>query len=399
MFLTILHRTILWELIRVFLMALLGITGILLIAGIVAEATQQGLDPAQLLLVIPLLIPSTLPYTIPATTLFATCMVYGRLAADNEILAIKSAGVNILRVVWPGVLLGLVMSAATVVLYFHVIPNTHHMLRTMFLGEVEEFLYTLLKKDGHIRHPKLNYELYVRRVQGKRLLDAEFKVKDPKRPNVYTVTARAAEAELRVNAQLNVIHVQMHRCHFSSNETGNVHSYVAFKVWDVEMPQDFNSNRKQRAADMTWDEMQDRRQELLAELEDERVRIALLQSKHASPSDEVTNMIAHAQWLIKQKQSEVLNVDVEMHMRPALALGCLCFVLIGCPVGIWFSKSDYLSAFITCFLPVVFLYYPLLLCGINLAKSGKLSPGLCLWSADALMMLISLGLFRRLLRN
>src|SRR5947209_4058722 len=84
----ILFRMILWELAKVLVMALVCITGILLMAGIIAEASQQGLGPAQIFAAIPLLIPSTLPYTIPATTLFAACVVYGRLAADNEILAI-----------------------------------------------------------------------------------------------------------------------------------------------------------------------------------------------------------------------------------------------------------------------------------------------------------------------
>src|SRR3989442_10365258 len=104
---------IFWELVKVFAMSLLGITGILVLAGIVAEASQQGLGPAQVLAIIPLLIPSTLPYTIPATTLFASCIVYGRLAADNEILAIKAAGINILKVVRPVALLGVLMSCIT----------------------------------------------------------------------------------------------------------------------------------------------------------------------------------------------------------------------------------------------------------------------------------------------
>src|SRR5206468_3729214 len=104
---------IFFELAKIFLLALLGITGIIVMAGIVAEATQQGLNPSQVLAAIPLLIPSSLPYTIPPTTLFATCIVYGRLAHDNEILAIKSAGINVMQVVLPGVLLGTVMSGVT----------------------------------------------------------------------------------------------------------------------------------------------------------------------------------------------------------------------------------------------------------------------------------------------
>ena len=99
----------------------------------------------QTLQIIPLLIPSTLPYTIPATMLFATCVVYGRLSHDNEILAIKSAGINILHVVKPALILGLAVSGATMGFYYRLIPQTHHLLRTMFLKEVEESLYGMLR--------------------------------------------------------------------------------------------------------------------------------------------------------------------------------------------------------------------------------------------------------------
>jgi lipopolysaccharide export system permease protein len=90
---------------------------------------------------------------------------------------------------------------------------------------------------------------------------------------------------------------------------------------------------------------------------------------------------------------------MELYMRPAIALGCLCFVLAGCPVGIWFSKSDYLSAFITCFLPIVFLYYPLLLTGINIARNGHVHPALTIMACDIVMAVIALYLLRRLMRN
>src|ERR671933_158099 len=152
---------ILWELCKVFLMSLIGITGILLMAGIIAEASQQGLGPGQILAAIPLLIPSTLPYTIPATTLFATCVVYGRLSSDNEILAIKAAGVNVRMVIWPAVLLGVITTGVTMGLYYRLIPTTHCMLRSMVLKDVEESLYTLLHKDHAINQPRLNYAVWV----------------------------------------------------------------------------------------------------------------------------------------------------------------------------------------------------------------------------------------------
>ena len=100
-----------------------------------------------------------------------------------------------------------------------------------------------------------------------------------------------------------------------------------------------------------------------------------------------------------RRWNECRNLEVEQHLAWRLGLGCLCFVVVGCPVGIWFSKSDYLSAFITCFLPIVFLYYPLMLCGINLAKSGKVPIMPSVWAANTVMAIIAAGLFRRLVKN
>src|SRR5689334_19665157 len=108
---------ILFELLKTFSVSLIVLTGLILLAGVISEAMKSGLGPLQILSIIPLLTPSMLPYTVPATTLFATCTVYGRLSADNEILALKAAGVHIGRVLFPGVLLGLFASAGTLLLY------------------------------------------------------------------------------------------------------------------------------------------------------------------------------------------------------------------------------------------------------------------------------------------
>jgi lipopolysaccharide export system permease protein len=101
---------------------------------------------------------------------------------------------------------------------------------------------------------------------------------------------------------------------------------------------------------------------------------------------------------IRYTRELILKTEVEIQLRPALALGCLCFVLIGCPVGIWASRSDYLSVFMICFLPTMFLYYPLLLAGLNLAKNGKV-PAWSAWAADAVGMLVALVLIRRLMKR
>src|SRR2546421_847608 len=128
---------ILSELLKVFFLALIGLTGIILLAGVISEAMKNGFGPMQILTCIPLMLPSLLPYTVPTTTLFATCIVYGRLAADNEILALKAAGVHIRHVVWPAVMLGVFASAVTMFLYLDAIPYTAFILKGKVAGDVE----------------------------------------------------------------------------------------------------------------------------------------------------------------------------------------------------------------------------------------------------------------------
>jgi lipopolysaccharide export system permease protein len=108
--------------------------------------------------------------------------------------------------------------------------------------------------------------------------------------------------------------------------------------------------------------------------------------------------LTHLHRKLRMVQDQQIALETEVQMRPALALGCLCFVVIGCPVGIWFGKSDFLSSFITCFLPIVFVYYPLVLCGLNMAKSGH-SLLLSVWAPNLLMGVIGVGMFWRLTRH
>lgn len=393
-----LHRMILAELLKIFCLALVVLTGLILMAGVIAEAMKSGLGPAQILAAIPLLLPSMLPYTVPTTTLFATCIVYGRLSADNEFLALKAAGVHILHVIWPALFLGVAASALTMVLFLDVIPYTHFLVKSQVAGDVEELIYAILKRDGCIRHLKLSYEINVKSMDGRKLQEVIFKRRAAGGKGFDTV-AFAKEAELHVDLANNQILIDMRHCQLVQR---NSVAILQQQTWPVEIP-DFvtNPGYKQRAADMTWSELF---------LYEEKLHLEKHRIGHEIDLHQVAlglgTASGHFHDHVQSKISERKNLDLqifaihsEWHMRPAFALGCLCFALVGCPIGIWFSKSDYLSAFITCFLPIVLIYYPLMFCTINYARAGKIAPWLGVYDANALMLVAGMILFRRLARN
>ena len=47
------------------------------------------------------------------------------------------------------------------------------------------------------------------------------------------------------------------------------------------------------------------------------------------------------------------ELNTEWHLRVSMAFGSLLFVLLGAPIGIRFARRDFLSAFMTCFLPII----------------------------------------------
>jgi lipopolysaccharide export system permease protein len=389
---------ILWELSKVFVVSLIGINGIMLMATVVAEATKYGFGPAQIVAVIPLIIPSILPYTIPGTTLFATCVVYGRLAADNEILAIKSAGINLLTVVRPALFLGLVMSGFTMALYFEVIPRTFHHMRTMAFDDAREFLYSLLRKNKTIAsNQKPYYSMDVKDVVNEKLIEPIFKERDEQHNLKFVAWAR--EAELQVDIANRVLWIHMRDVEGTNPADGST-LIDSERVVDFPLPPGVLEASKPSARAMTWQEMLKRRGELVRDKEVDEGLIAVASEQLGTSKDPtLPQHITNLKERVAHLNHEVLLLDVEMLMRPALSLGCLCFILVGCPVGIWLSRSDYLSAFITCFLPIVFLYYPLMLCGVGIAKDGHVSPTLLVWGADGLIGIVGAGLFWRLLKN
>lgn len=95
-------------------------------------------------------------------------------------------------------------------LYYRVIPHTHGLMRTMFLNDVEELLYAMLRKDGKIAHPNLPYSINVQGVQGRILLSPVFQRRN--KEGEWDVTTKADEAQLHVNMATCMVTVEMTRC-------------------------------------------------------------------------------------------------------------------------------------------------------------------------------------------
>jgi len=402
-----LNRSILGELLRVFALTLTGLTGLFLAGLVIQNAAQLGLSIGKTIAVIPLLIPTTLPYTIPATTLFATCVVYGRIAHDNEAVAVKAAGIDLLTLLRPAVVLGTLTTAATAAASHSLIPLTQRMLQDEVLKDPEEVLYNLLKKDRSFRSPGSPYVLYVKDVQNRRLIDVVFKKRKKPGPGAaadafvgYEAIARAREAKLRVDLERKVLVIDPDQ--FAAIGDGAAVNANGNPEIEIPLPPVFaTAEAKKRPAATDWDELPARAAEMQAEYDDLARRYEEAKVLAVQLNDPLILTSQEPLFLggMLYKQREILNVWNEFHMRPGLAAGCFCFALIGCPVGLRARRADYLSVFVVCFLPAAFTYYPLLLAGSNMGRSGRVPVVVGVWLANAAALVGALGLIVRLIRR
>lgn len=436
MYFGIVNRMIFAELLKVFLMSLVALTGMFLLAGLIQEATSKGLSPGQIAMVIPLIVPSTLPFTIPATTLFATCVVYGRMSADNEVLVLRAAGVNIYHLLTPAIMLGACTTAATAALYYDPIPRSQVLLRNQFLKDGETIIYGMIKREGGLHQHNLDFVLFVRDVQGHDLIDVVVKKKKPGLPGQYELVARAQTAKLRIrkvadatpetdevegeSGRMSAIDrfqrrrgirgqpsryelvVYMDRCYVDSLR-GETAADLAGQEYTTPLPENiFGKDPKERPTAQLWTDLFDNRDEVEHEIEDLKKEIRELEASPNTPigPDRTNANLAqeYRDYTLKSYERQLRQIETEIQMRPALAVGCLCFVLIGCPVGIWASRSDYLSVFIICFLPTMFVYYPMLLASLNLTKDFKV-PVYSAWAADVITGSGAIVLIKRLMKR
>src|SRR4029077_19344735 len=143
----ILQRHVLNDLMRVFGLAVFVLTVLLVVMGVAGEAAKNGLGAEQILKILPYIVPSLLPYTIPATLLLTVCIVYGRMAGDHEITAIKAAGLNVMAVLVPSFVLGAVLSLGTFVLTDQFIPWGRANIENVITMAMEDIFIDVLRAN------------------------------------------------------------------------------------------------------------------------------------------------------------------------------------------------------------------------------------------------------------
>jgi lipopolysaccharide export system permease protein len=397
-----LQRYVLGEVLRAFGLALLTITCVFVLLTVMTKAAAIGLSPYEILTFIPYMIPGSLPYTVPVSLLFAATVVYGRLASDNEVIAVKTAGLSAMTLIWPTILVSLVLSVTLNHLSASFIPNTNAAVKKIIYHNLEDFFYKTLKMERIVDMPTWPFLIKVNDVHDRTLIKPIFKKRVPKderrmliarageaeEPAAFDMVIESSTAQIKFDFEKETVNVYFEKANIQSRGVGTEMN-VSQTVVSLPIPGKGQFNVTRMVEELTVDEMIATQADYQEKISLERKRQAVSAAWYfgaGQPSLVRWDQMGSAFNDYDYWSSECKKFETEIQMRRAMAWGSFFFVALGAPVGIIFARRDFLSAFISCFMPIILLYYPLMLFGVNLGKEGILPP-ILVWSGN-----IALGL-------
>jgi lipopolysaccharide export system permease protein len=381
----IVTRYVVWEVTKSFVIALVGLTLVFTLVFGLKAGSDRGLPMLVMVRILPYLTPYILEITIPVAMLFAVTTVFGRMTGMNEVVALNSLGVGPMTIVWPALVLAAFVSLGTVSIYELDATWGKRGFASVVYDSFEEIAYGALQKDKSLGKDDDPYSIVVKEVRppaeagGKpRLIEPTFTIKGPPK-----LTFRAAEAKLDTDRKAGQIWIELQDYSFDYGDGGARMSFAGIQRYQVPIPPPAVPPYNRFYVAMA--DIPDR----IAEIE---VALRRIES------------IRHAQNLLGPKDPEddakvldyhlrIRQLRAEPYRRWANGFTCLCFAMIGAPVAMLWRHADMLTNFFVCFLPILAIYYPLLMLSDGLATSGQMPP-ISFWTANVVLGGVAIWLLR-----
>lgn len=387
-------RHILIELSKIFLVTISALTMLLLIVGVLKEGMNEHLPMIELVRLIPYILPDSLRITVPVTLLLATTTVYARLSGFNEVVALKALGVSPWSILWPTYAVAFLMSLATVCLNDLAVSWGRLGVQRVITTAVENIAYNMLSTQRF--YGTSRFAIYVRKVEGRRLIKVRLSIQVPgQEPAMIT----AEEAELQTDPVQNALRVTLREgtISYEGRMKHVFHDVYEYLIPLREHPEDAE------ALLPSWLQLSlipgqiERHKEMLHNYRQQLAARNTLQLLAADYDELVPSnweqRFSHLSWIYCHLQ----RLETEPYRRWATGFSCLFFVWVGAPLAIWLRNSDLLTSFFLCFLPILVVYYPLMIYGVEGAKHGTVPPW-SIWSGDVLLAVCGAILLRRVMR-
>jgi lipopolysaccharide export system permease protein len=371
--------------------------------------------------------------SVPMSLLISSVMTFGRMAQQNEITALKSAGVNLYNIIKPALWFGTFVAIGLCIFNNFILPEMNYNAR-LLARDIYKKKPELSIEPGYFVDMIPQYTMIVKEMDGKDFKDVKIFSKNQKSEQT---TIYANEGSLSSNGNMitiNLINGEIHEIDLSDYD---YYRKIRFKTHQITISMDELMLNRTTESSRTDREM--RVPQMINEIEKNKLLIAQIyeridkvkaeigitdpsansleniekevdklkqakvgatvQDQQYSEDVPIPN-IENKQYILsltnnaRQFKNEFTLIEnyektnnkfkVEIHKKFTLAIACILFTLVGAPLGILVRNG---GMTIASGLSIAFflIYYILLIWGEQLADRNLLNPGLGSWLPNIIL--------------
>lgn len=421
-----------------FLLSVAVITTVLFLQFLIRAVDRflgKGLDVLTIFEYLYLNLAWIIALSVPMSLLISSVMTFGRMAQQNEITALKSAGVNLYNIIKPAILFGSLVGIALCLFNNFILPEMNYNAR-LLARDIYKKKPELSIEPGYFVDMIPQYTMIVKEMDGKDFKDVKIFSKNQKSEQT---TIYANQGSLSSDGNMITIDLMDGEIHEIDLSDYDYYRKIKFKTHQIMISMDELMLNRTTESNRTDREM--RIPQMIDEIKRNKILISQIYERIENVKKEIgiTNLNANTLERIqeeveklKQKQIEIssseneLNDDsiisniedkqyilsltnnarqfkneftlienyektnnkfkVEIHKKFTLALACVLFTMVGAPLGILVRNG---GMTIASGLSIAFflVYYILLIWGEQLADRNLLNPGLGSWLPNIILFI------------
>lgn len=352
----ILRNYILKDFFSIFIFSFFTLTMIMLIGRIwtiTDMIVRKGVSVGDTLKVISFLIPYLLGFTIPIAFLLGVLLVMGRLIADNELIAIKVAGISVTKILNIFLCVGVIISLFLFVLNSKIIPESHYRSKSQVKKTLFENAAALIEPRVFLENFE-NYIIYISDKHENKLKNVFIYELDGNNDKGISKVTFAKEGEFVFENKILKIGLKDGFMDETSAEDKQEIFRLNFRTFFMSIPLKSNKSLKidKKSKDLTLKEL--------------RTKISKLKKMGIDP----------------------FELNTEFHKRISLSFSVISFALLGVGISLMVRHREK-SINLGIALVAALVYYLLFIMGEALIEYHYIIPSLGMWLPN--IIIISFG--------
>lgn len=402
-----LDRYILRQLIFITALGVLALTLLMLLGQLFKELhtllVESGAPPSIVFDFIIRVVPFSLTFSVPWGFLTAVLLVYGRLAADNELTGMRMAGLSLARLSMPAIGLGIALSALCYYINIDVAPRGKQAMSELVITAAMDNPRNLLNSSQSAT--KLDkVQLYIEARDGDELRGLHiYPIADDDTLKAgggfSSVHARSARIG-KFDPKTRMLELTLENAVIERTQ-GGVTDMPTLGRMPLKVHIPIRSRRKLKPNRFANSEIA----EVLQHLEITRTVENVDMNRYAQAAAlHPTFPCADRLWAEAIKDADYYNSSMDQKnerafrtegvQRASFACACIVFSLLGVPLAITARRKDTSTGFALGIMVAALYFLALVLCETS-RKSGGITPYIVLWLPNILCAAFALWQHRK----